>query len=254
MDYRIASARPMGRALAAGVAAIALSLFVVSAASAQNPPAPKPAAKPAAKPAPKPAEPPAQQPAPQQQELPQLMYSPWTKICQKSQETGGKQICIIAKDGRLENGMPIIVGAMIEPEGAQRFIRVTVPFGVHLPEGTRLIVDQNPPQQAPYIACHPQIGGCIAHYLVDNDLLAKMKKGQNLIVQAVNETGTVMSLPLPLADFAKAYDGPPTDPKALEEQQRLLQEGLRKKAEEAAKQAEGKPPQGAPAPAGAPPK
>jgi len=36
-------------------------------------------------------------------------------------------------------------------------------------------------------------------------------------------------------DFAKAYDGPPTDPKAFEEQQKKLQEELQKRAEETRK-------------------
>ena len=48
-----------------------------------------------------------------------------------------------------------------------------------------------------------------------------------------------ISLPLPLNDFAKAYDGPPTDPKVFEEQQRKLQEELQKKADEARKKLEG---------------
>ena len=33
---------------------------------------------------------------------------------------------------------------------------------------------------------------------------------------------------MPLDDFAKAYEGPPTDPKVFEEQQRKLQEELQK--------------------------
>jgi hypothetical protein len=49
-------------------------------------------------------------------------------------------------------------------------------------------------------------------------------------------------LPLPLLDFAKAYDGPPTDPKVFEEQQRKLQEELQKKAEEARKKLESQQP------------
>ena len=43
---------------------------------------------------------------------------------------------------------------------------------------------------------------------------------------------------VPLADFAKAYDGPPTDPKKFEEQQKQLQEELQKRAEEARKKLE----------------
>jgi hypothetical protein len=60
-----------------------------------------------------------------------------------------------------------------------------------------------------------------------------MKKGQGLVVQAINSTGQPISLVLPLTDFAKAYDGPPTDPKVFEEQQKKLQEELQKRADEA---------------------
>jgi len=51
-------------------------------------------------------------------------------------------------------------------------------------------------------------------------------------------------LPLPLAEFAKAYDGPPTDPKVFEETQKKLQEELQKRAEEARKKLEANPPAG----------
>ena len=43
---------------------------------------------------------------------------------------------------------------------------------------------------------------------------------------------------LPLADFAKAYDGPPTDPKEFEAQQRKLQDELQRRADEARKKLE----------------
>ena len=77
------------------------------------------------------------------------------------------------------------------------------------------------------------------------DMVAKMKKGQMLTIQAINMQGTPISLPLPLNDFAKAYDGPATDPKAFEEQQRKLQEELQKKAEEARKKLESQQPSAA---------
>ena len=43
---------------------------------------------------------------------------------------------------------------------------------------------------------------------------------------------------LELKDFAKAYDGPPTDPKVFEEQQKKLHEELQKRAEDARKRLE----------------
>jgi hypothetical protein len=65
-----------------------------------------------------------------------------------------------------------------------------------------------------------------------------MKKGKGLVVQAINANGQPLSLLLPLGDFAKAYDGPPTDPKVFEAQQQKLQEELQKRADEARKQLE----------------
>ena len=107
---------------------------------------------------------------------------------------------------------------------------------MQLQHGTRLIIDQNQPATAPYAICFPV--GCMADYEVTADMIAQMKKGHMLTVQAINMQGTAISLPLPLDDFAKAYDGPPTDPKVFEEQQHKLQEELQKRAEEARKKLE----------------
>jgi hypothetical protein len=38
-----------------------------------------------------------------------------------------------------------------------------------------------------------------------------------------------MTLSVPLAEFAQAYDGPPADPKQVEEQNKKLAEELQKK-------------------------
>jgi hypothetical protein len=69
-------------------------------------------------------------------------------------------------------------------------------------------------------------------------MIPKMKTGQGLVVQAINSTGQPISLVLPLNDFAKAYDGPPTDPKVFEEQQKKLQDELQLRADEARKKLE----------------
>ena len=252
MDYRIARARPLGRALTATLAVgllTAAGLFAAPAgvAQAQQPPKANPP-----KPATAPKQPPAaqQQPAPaapgQQaagDQTPPLMYSPWMKVCGKGPDTNNKQVCVTTKDGRLENGMPVAVAQLFEPEGEQKVLRVTVPLGMQIQPGTRVIIDQGQPVQQVYRICFPI--GCMSDYPVTDETIAALKKGQTLTIQAVNMQGTPISLPLPLGDFAKAYDGPPTDPKAFEEQQRKLQDELQKKAEEARKKLESQAPTGA---------
>jgi hypothetical protein len=87
--------------------------------------------------------------------------------------------------------------------------------------------------------------GCMSDYDVTPELLVNMKKGQNLVIQAINSNGAPLTLPLPLAEFAKAYDGPPTDPKVFEETQKKLQEELQKRAEEARAKLQATQPAGA---------
>jgi invasion protein IalB len=254
MNVRIASgsARPGARASAIALTTTLLALAVGTTAFAQAPP---PAAPPQPKAAPKPPvakappAPPTQQKPPEAQQppaageaqQPQLIYSPWTKFCLKGQETNAQQVCFTGKDGRVESGMPVIAAVLIEPEGSdKKVLRVTLPLGMQLPQGTRVIVDQGQPMNAPYIICFTN--GCMADYEASAELIAKLKKGQGLVVQGINSQGQPISLVLPLTDFGKAYDGPPTDPKVFEEQQKKLQDDLQKRAEEARKKLEGPQP------------
>jgi invasion protein IalB len=237
-----------------------LSAGFVSAAFAQQPAAPAPAtpAKPPARPAaPKPAAAPKAPtaaapapaaPAPQAAapgpapEMPQLIYSPWAKFCGKGQDATAKQVCFTGKDARTEAGQPVVAAALIEPDGEpKKLFRITLPSPLQLQYGTRVIVDQQPPLTGPFFTCFAN--GCMADYEATADLIGKLKHGQMLTIQAINLAGSAISFPLPLVDFAKANEGPPTDPKVFEEQQKKLQDELQKRADEARKKLEG---QGAP--------
>ena len=260
MNFRVlpASVGPRGRLLALlSTTALAVSFAVDAQAQTPAPaapPAPKKAAPKAAPKAPAapapaaqaPAQPPAaaqaQQPPangqaqPQDQQV-QLIYAPWTKFCLKGQDANAKQVCFTGKDGRIESGQPVVAAVIIEPEGEpKKILRVTLPLGMQLVHGTRIIVDNNAPQQSPYVICFAN--GCMSDYEATPELINNLKKGQNLVVQAINANGAPLTLPLPLAEFAKAYDGPPTDPKVFEETQKKLQEELQKRAEEARKKLE----------------
>ncbi len=267
MNFRILAAPvwPRGRVLAL-LAATTLSAALLAPDAGAQTPAPAPGAPtaapkakkaapkaapaapaPAAQAAPPPAAgaPPAGGQPPADQQV-QLIYAPWTKFCLKGQDANAKQVCFTGKDGRIESGQPVIAAVVIEPEGEpKKILRVTLPLGMQLVHGTRVIIDNNAPAQSPYVICFQN--GCMSDYEVTPEMLANMKKGQNLVVQAINSNGAPLTLPLPLAEFAKAYDGPPTDPKVFEETQKKLQEELQKRAEEARKKLEANPPAGAPA-------
>ncbi len=237
MMYRNARGpvRASGHMLGAIIKTTALTVaFALGSASLVLAAPPK---KPAKKPAPAPAQ---QQPAPTQsapQEPVQLIYSPWTKFCLKSKDPNPKQVCFTGKDARIESGMPVLAAVLIEPQGdTKKILRVTLPLGMQLIHGTRVIIDQSQPMTAPYVICFTN--GCMADYEVTADMIDQMKKGHGLVVQAINASGQPISLVLPLGDFAKAYEGPPTDPKVFEAQQQKLQEELQKRAEAARKKLE----------------
>ena len=260
MTIRIVSApaRPVLWSLVTTVAAFAL--LAVPAAQAQAPaptapaapkaPAKKPAApkapaQPAQAPAPAPQQAPAAQAGPPPAEIPQLVYSPWTKFCGPPPNTpnaaNGKLVCFTGKDARTEAGMPVVAAALIEMDGEPtKTFRITLPFGLAVARGTRIIIDQNQPLQMPFMTCAGLSAnmGCIAQYEGTADLLNQLKKGQMLTIQALNLNEQVVSFPLALAEFAKANEGPPTDPKEMEARQKKMQEDLQKKADELRKKLE----------------
>jgi invasion protein IalB len=251
------------RAIAA-LATTSVAALMVSSALAQTPPAqPKPAtpARPAASTPAKPAQPAPAQPAPQAQPaqpaqpgqqgaaanppVPQLIYSQWVKFCvgpdgqpadQKDPAIKTKQVCLTGIDGRLESGQPVVAVVAIEPPAeGKKILRVTLPIGMQLQHGTRFIVDEAQPLTAPYVTCFAN--GCISDYELSADTLGKVKKGKAAVVQGINYNGSAISVPVPLTEFAKAFDGAPTDPKVLEERQKKLEDELKKKGEELQKKA-----------------
>jgi invasion protein IalB len=274
MNLRIAMApaRPVRRAFAVIGATAALALIAASA-NAQTPqpitPAPAPKTAPKASPKQAPKQPPAQtqtapiqQPAtppaaeaaapPQEPQMP-IVYSPWTKFCGKDNNNpSAKEVCLTVKEARLESGQFVAGAALIEQEGETRkILRVTLPLGMQLNPGTRMIVDKEQPMTGRYVVCLPN--GCMADFEVNVDFVGKMKKGQTILLQGINLPGQAASYPLPLAEFAKANEGPATDPKVFEEQQKKLQDELQRRAEEARKRLQEKNgPAATPAPAPAP--
>jgi invasion protein IalB len=172
--------------------------------------------------------------------------TPWTKICSKDPQAN-KDVCLITQEIRAETGQFLASVAVreVQDDPKKQFI-IAVPPGMLLQPGMRVIIDQGQPTAARYAICFPN--ACYGDAEISADFVTNLKKGQALIVQAINQVGRTVNFTLVLKDFAKAYDGPPIDPKVIEEQQKKLQEELQKKAEEQRKRLEATPPT-TPAPA-----
>ena len=223
MTYRTASAAGNTSALSTS-AMVALALTVGPHAFAQQPSTNPPVL-------------PAQVgPGPNGQQQVQVISSPWTRYCAKglteqSSEIRTKEVCFTASDSHLTSGQKLVIALLIEPEGGDtKLLRVTLPLGVALVPGARIVIDEKEAMTAPFVVCHPK-NGCMADYKADTDLIEKLKNGRSLAIQAF-EKGRPISFTLPLTGFAKAYDGPASDPTALNQRQEGLPNELQSHSED----------------------
>ncbi|MBA4790167.1 MAG: invasion associated locus B family protein [Rhizobiales bacterium] len=237
-----------------GLAAVVVALGFAGGALAQTAPATpaKPApAKPAqaapAQAAPAQAQQQAQGAAPASVAVPGIS-TPWTKVCGNDQ-AAGKQICMTTQDFTAETGQPLASAGIreVKDDPTKKFI-VSVPIGMLVQPGTRVILDQQPPLALKYEICFPN--GCFASMDVNADFVNKLKKTQTITIQALQMGGRTLNFQLPGKDFAKAYDGPPSDPNAVAAERQKMAEELQKLAQKKAEEraAAG----GAPAPGAAP--
>jgi invasion protein IalB len=157
----------------------------------------------------------------------ELTYSPWTKIC-----IG--ETCFVGREVRSECGL--VAGAVLSERNGEtkKTLRVTLPAGVNLERGVRIIVDQGQPVTRPYVDCYPV--GCMADYQGGAELVDLLKQGHTLFLEGADAVNSPINQSLPLLGFAGAYDGPRIEPK-IREALKLSQEEReqRKRAEEARK-------------------
>ncbi|MDX3806407.1 invasion associated locus B family protein [Bosea thiooxidans] len=250
-----ASFRLSSTALAFALSAAVGFSPVAAFAQAQRPAPARPAA-----PAQQPAAP-AQQPgaAPSGPTIVQVKSNPeqtsWTKVCGKDQ-AANKEICYTTRDFVSDQDQPVLAVAIYDVKGdPNKIVRFLMPLGLLLQPGIRFGVDSTQPTGGRYAICFPN--GCFAEAQVKEDFINAMKKGTNLNVSVQNQGAREVTFQIPLADFAKGFDGAPIDPKVLEEQQKKLQDEVAKRQEELRKRlgagdASAAPGATAPAPGAAP--
>jgi len=76
--------------------------------------------------------------------------------CSHRTRSKAKKVCVTVKDGRVESGL-LVCQRSRSSNGrrAEKLLRMSLPYGVNLQYGTRLIVDQNQPTTAPFVTCLP---------------------------------------------------------------------------------------------------
>ena len=155
----------------------------------------------------------------------------WTKVCGKDQNTNS-EICYTTRDFVSDKDRPVLAVALYDVKGkqSQKVLRLLMPLGLLIQPGIRIAIDAGQAIPGRYASCLPN--GCFAEAQVKNDFVTALKKGATLKVSARNQIGREVTFAVPTAGFGKAFDGSPIDPKVLEEQQRKMQEELKRRSDE----------------------
>jgi invasion protein IalB len=175
----------------------------------------------------------------------------WTKVCGKDQ-AANKEICYTTRDFSAQADQPPVLAlAIYDIKGDDtRIVRLLMPVGLMLRPGFRFTVDKGSEQEGGFEICFPN--GCFAESKIKGAVLTELKKGSTMNVTVKNQVNNAITFAVPLAGFAKAFDGPAKDPKELEEERKRFEAELQKRAEDERKKLEAaKPeaPKAEPAPA-----
>jgi invasion protein IalB len=115
-------------------------------------------------------------------------------------ECAVEQNAVLPRTGQLVIAVNIRVPADTRTPSAL----IQLPLGLNIPNGAKLQVDDGKATDLQIQTCEAR--GCYAGTAVAPDLLAAMKSGKQLKVSFQNLNKETLTVPLPLADFAAAYE------------------------------------------------
>jgi invasion protein IalB len=111
-----------------------------------------------------------------------------------------EQSAVLPKTGQLV----ILVNVRVPADTHTPSALIQLPLGLNLPGGAKLQVDEGKATDLQIQTCEAR--GCYAGTAIAPDLLAAMKSGKQLKISFQNLAKETMTVPLPLTDFAAAYD------------------------------------------------
>ena len=111
-----------------------------------------------------------------------------------------EQSAVLPRTGQLV----ILVNIRVPADTHTPSALIQLPLGLNLPGGAKLQVDDGAATDLQIQTCEAR--GCYAGTTIAPDLLAAMKSGKQLKISFQNLNKETLTVPLPLADFAAAYD------------------------------------------------
>ena len=111
-----------------------------------------------------------------------------------------EQSAVLTKTGQLI----VLVNVRVPAETRVPVALVQLPLGLNLPAGAKFQVDDGKTSDLQIQTCEAR--GCYANLQISSDVLAALKSGKQLKVSFQNLAKETISIPMPLADFAAAYE------------------------------------------------
>ncbi len=240
MSFRFEPSRASRLLAGALVATAALSAPLATLAQAQQQ---RPAQTPA-QPQPAPQAPAQQGQGGQQQTGPVVVQvrpeptqTEWTKVCGRD-PGNNREICYTTRDFVSDQGQAVLAVAVYDVRGdANRIVRFLLPIGLLLQPGSRFAVDQAQPISARFQICFPN--GCFAETTVNEAQFNQLRRGNTLNISVQNQAAREVTFQVPMAGFARAFDGPAIDPADLERRQRELQQQMQQREDELRRRLQG---------------
>ena len=85
----------------------------------------------------------------------------------------------------------------------KKLLRVVVPLGVLLPTGLGLKIDNEDVGNAPFLKCGKR--GCVAEVVLQNEVIGKLKKGENAMFIIFDTPEAGIGIPVSLQGFSDAF-------------------------------------------------
>jgi invasion protein IalB len=176
--------------------AVIMSFGLPGLSYAQAPKAKSAPAAPVAQAAPAPAAPSAEAaPAP----------AGWVARCASASrgaplECAAEQTAVLTKTGQLI----VLINIRVPGDTHAPVAVIQLPLGLNLPAGAKLGVDDGKTVDLQIQTCEQR--GCYTNTPIAPDMLAAMKTGKLLKISFQNLAKEVIAIPMPLTDFAAAYE------------------------------------------------
>jgi invasion protein IalB len=111
-----------------------------------------------------------------------------------------EQTAVLTKTGQLI----VLINIRVPGDTHTPVALVQLPLGLNLPIGAKLQVDDGKTVDLQIQTCENR--GCYTSTVIAPDLLAALKSGKQLKVSFQDMAKETIAIPIPLADFAAAYD------------------------------------------------